>query len=255
MAEAINFGIRGKIAVVTGASKGLGRGLAKAMAAAGATVAASARSLPELESLAAEIRAEGGTCEAFAMDLRDVGSIRSAFSAIAARFGRVDILVNNAGMGSPIPAVDISEKDWDWMMDLNLKGTFFCCQEAGRLMLARGLGRIVNISSQASVVAIPGEAVYCASKGGVNMLTKVLAAEWSAKGVTVNAVGPTFIRTPGTAERLDDPAFLAGVMAKLPRGRVATIDDVAGAVIYLASDAADMVTGTLLLVDGGWTAL
>ncbi|MCE1196286.1 SDR family oxidoreductase [bacterium] len=255
MAEAIDFGIRGKVAVVTGASKGLGRGLAKAMAAAGARVAAAARSLPELESLAAEIRAEGGTCEAFAMDLRDVGSIRAAFASIAERFGRVDILVNNAGMGNPIPAVDISENDWDWMMDLNLKGTFFCCQEAGRLMLARGSGRIVNISSQASVVAIPGEAVYCASKGGVNMLTKVLAAEWSGRGITVNAVGPTFIRTPGTAERLDDPAFLAGVMAKLPRGRVATIDDVAGAVIYLASDAADMVTGTLLLVDGGWTAL
>lgn len=255
MAKAIDFGIKGKVAVVTGASKGLGKGLAKAMAAAGATVAAAARSLSELETLAAEIRAEGGSCEAFAMDLRDVGSIRSAFSAIAARFGRVDILVNNAGMGNPISAVDIAESDWDWMMDLNLKGTFFCCQEAGRLMLARGAGRIVNISSQASVVAIPGEAVYCASKGGVNMLTKVLAAEWSGRGVTVNAVGPTFIRTPGTAERLDNPAFLAGVMSKLPRGRVATIDDVAGAVIYLASDAADMVTGTLLLVDGGWTAL
>ena len=255
MDKAIDFGIKGKVAVVTGASRGLGRGLAKAMAAAGATVAAAARSLPELETLAAEIRAEGGSCKAFAMDLRDVGSIRSAFSAIAARFGRVDILVNNAGMGNPIPAVDIAESDWDWMMDLNLKGTFFCCQEAGRLMLARGSGRIVNISSQASVAAIPGEAIYCASKGGVNMLTKVLAAEWSGRGVTVNAVGPTFIRTPGTAERLDDPAFLAGVMAKLPRGRVATVDDVAGAVIYLASDAADMVTGTLLLVDGGWTAL
>ena len=255
MDKAVDFGIKGKVAVVTGASKGLGKGLAKAMAAAGATVAAAARSLSELETLAAEIRAEGGSCEAFAMDLRDVGSIRSAFSAIAARFGRVDILVNNAGMGNPISAVDIAESDWDWMMDLNLKGTFFCCQEAGRLMLARGAGRIVNISSQASVVAIPGEAVYCASKGGVNMLTKVLAAEWSGRGVTVNAVGPTFIRTPGTAERLDNPAFLAGVMSKLPRGRVATIDDVAGAVIYLASDAADMVTGTLLLVDGGWTAL
>ena len=140
-------------------------------------------------------------------------------------------------------------------MDLNLKGSFFCCQAAGRIMLGQGSGRIVNISSQASVVAIQGEVVYCASKGGLNMLTKVLAAEWSGRGVTVNAVGPTFIRTPGTAERLDDPAFLAGVLAKLPRGRVATIDDVAAAVIYLASDAADMVTGTLLLVDGGWTAL
>ena len=122
-------------------------------------------------------------------------------------------------------------------------------------MLARKKGRIINMSSQASVVAIPHESVYCASKGAVNMLTKTLAVEWSGKGITVNAVGPTFVRTPGTAERLDDPVFLAGVLANIPRGRVATIEDVAGAVLYLASDAADMVTGTLLLVDGGWTAI
>jgi len=255
MADSIDFGIKDRVTVVTGASRGFGRGLAKAMARSGAIVAAAARSLPELETLAKEIRGGGGICEGFVMDLRDMASISSAFERIVARFGRIDILVNNAGMGNPIPAVDISESDWDWMMDLNLKGTFFCCQAAGKVMLAQRKGRIVNISSQASVVAIPGEAVYCASKGGLNMLTKVLAVEWSGSGVTVNAVGPTFIRTPGTAVRLDNPEFLAGVMAKLPRGRVATIDDVAGAVIYLASDAADMVTGTLLLVDGGWTAL
>ncbi len=253
--KAIDFGIEGKVAFVTGASRGLGRGLALAMAQAGARVAAGARNLAELETLAAEIKAQGGICEIFPLDLRDLRSIESCFAAVAAHFGRIDILVNNAGMGNPVPAERITEADWDWMMDLNLKGTFFCCQAAGRLMLAQGYGRIVNISSQASVVAIPGEAVYCASKGGVNMLTKVLAAEWSGRGVTVNAVGPTFVRTPGTAERLDDPVFLAGVMTKLPRGRVATIEDVAGAVIYLASDASDMVTGTLLLVDGGWTAL
>ena len=255
MKSKIDFGIENKVAVVTGASRGLGRGLARAMARSGAIVAAAARSLPELETLAEEISDEGGTCECFVMDLRDIGSISSAFERIEARFGRIDILVNNAGMGKPISAVDISESDWDWMMDLNLKGTFFCCQAVGKIMLARGEGRIVNISSQASIVAIPGETVYCASKGGVNMLTKVLAAEWSGRGVTVNAVGPNLYPHAGTAERLDDPAFLAGVMAKLPRGRVATIEDVAGAVIYLASDAADMVTGTLLLVDGGWTAL
>ncbi len=255
MKTEIDFSLRGRIAVVTGASRGLGRGLAKAVAAAGAVVAAAARNVQELESLAAEIRNGGGTCEVFALDLRNLDSIRSCFSRIEERFGRIDVLVNNAGMGAPKPAEDITEEDWDLLMDLNLKGTFFCCQEAGRRMLARGYGRIINISSQASVVAIRNEAAYCASKGGLNMLTKTLAAEWSSRGVTVNAVGPTFVRTPGTAERLDDPEFLAGVMAMLPRGRVATMDDVAGAVIYLASDAADMVTGTLLLVDGGWTAL
>jgi len=255
MMDTIDFGIKDRVAVVTGASRGLGRGLAKALARSGAVVAAAARGSDELETLAGEIRGEGGRCETFVMDIRDLESISSVFQRIAERFSRIDILVNNAGMGSPVPAVDITEAEWDWMMDLNLKGTFFCCQAAGRIMLAQGKGRIVNISSQASVVAIPGEAVYCASKGGLNMLTKVLAVEWSGRGVTVNAVGPTFIRTPGTAERLDNPEFLSGVLAKLPRGRVATIEDVAGAVIYLASDAADMVTGTLLLVDGGWTAL
>jgi NAD(P)-dependent dehydrogenase (short-subunit alcohol dehydrogenase family) len=225
------------------------------MAEKGAIVAAAARNMEELESLAVEIRDSGGICETFSLDVRDVGSIATCFNKIFDRFGTVDVLVNNAGMGNPIPAEDITEKDWDWMMDLNLKGTFFCCQAAGRRMLERGRGRIVNISSQASVVAIRGESVYCASKAGINMLTKVLAAEWSGRGVTINAVGPTFVRTPGTAERLDNPEFLAGVLDMLPRGRVATIDDVAGAVIYLASDASDMVTGTLLLVDGGWTTL
>ncbi|HEY9055149.1 MAG TPA: SDR family oxidoreductase [Rectinemataceae bacterium] len=248
-------GLEDKVVVVTGASRGLGRGLALDLARRGARIAAAARSMDELESLSGEIRDEGGRCQHFHVDLRSVESIDACFSAILASFGRIDVLVNNAGMGSPKPAEEILESDWDWMMDLNLKGSFFCCRAAGRAMLARGKGRIVNISSQASVVAIPGESVYCASKGGLNMLTKALAAEWAGRGVTVNAVGPTFVRTPGTAERLDDPEFLASVLERIPRGRVATIDDVAQAVAFLASDAADMITGTLLLVDGGWTAL
>ncbi len=247
--------LQDKLVVVTGASKGIGFGLAKIIAQEGARVAVASRDVHSLQELARQIRADGGTCEAFALDLRDVASIRTCFERIETEMGPIDVLVNNAGMGNPIPAEDLTEHDWDWMMDLNLKGTFFCCQAAGKAMLARKKGRIVNISSQASVVAIPHEAVYCASKGGVNMLTKTLAVEWSGRGVTVNAVGPTFVRTPGTAERLDNPEFLAGVLANIPRGRVATIEDVASAVLYLASDGADMVTGTLLLVDGGWTAV
>ena len=183
-----------------------------------------------------------------------MGQIESVFTAIEARYGRIDILVNNAGMGKPIPALDIAESDWDEMMSLNLKGLFFCCQAAARIMLRHRGGKIVNMSSQASVVGIPGEAIYCASKGGVNQLTKVLALEWSSRGINVNAVGPTFIYTPGTAERLDSPDFHAKVLAQLPIGRVGAIADVAGAVIYLASAASNMVSGALLLVDGGWTA-
>lgn len=248
------FSVAGKVAVVTGASRGIGRGIAAALAEAGAKVALVARNVEELESAKQEIIGLGGEAEAFRLDVRDVRQIGSVFSAIEARFGRVDILVNNAGMGRPIPALDIAEADWDEMMSLNLKGLFFCSQAAARIMLRHGGGKIVNMSSQASVVGIPGEAIYCASKGGVNQLTKVLALEWSSRGINVNAVGPTFIYTPGTAERLDTPDFRAKVLAQLPIGRVGAIADVAGAVIYLASAASDMVSGTLLLVDGGWTA-
>jgi NAD(P)-dependent dehydrogenase (short-subunit alcohol dehydrogenase family) len=140
------------------------------------------------------------------------------------------------------------------MMDVNLKGLFFCCQAAGRIMLDEGTGRIINMSSQAGVVGIRDHAVYSASKGGVNLLTKVLALEWSDRGVTVNAVAPTFVYTPGTAERLDNPEYLGAVLDRLPIGRVGSTTDVAGAIIYLASPAGSLVTGHVLLVDGGWTS-
>ncbi|EXX87776.1 3-oxoacyl-ACP reductase [Paenibacillus darwinianus] len=248
------FDLTNKVAVVTGASMGIGYGLAKALANAGAMVIVTARSLSGLEKLVEEIRAEGGQAYALQMDVRDVGRIGTALEEARRRFGRIDILVNNAGLGANHPAVDVTEEDWDEMMAVNLKGLFFCCQAAGRIMLRQGYGKIVNMSSQASVVGIRDHAVYCASKGGVNQLTRVLALEWSGKGVAVNAVGPTFTYTPGTAERLDDPAYLQNVVDRIPSGRVANINDVAGAVIYLASPASDMVTGTVLLVDGGWTA-
>jgi 2-deoxy-D-gluconate 3-dehydrogenase len=210
--------------------------------------------MADLDRLVAEIRAEGGQAQAFPLDVRDVSQIQACVEAVAATFGRLDILLTNAGLGANHPALDVTEADWDAMMAVNLKGLFFCCQAVGRLMLAQGAGRIINMSSQASVVGIRDHAVYCASKGGVNQLTRVLALEWSAHGVTVNAVAPTFIYTPGTAERLDTPAYRQGVLDRLPIGRVGTITDVAAAVIYLASPAGAMVTGSVLLVDGGWTA-
>jgi len=245
----VRFDLTNKVALVTGASRGIGFGLARAMAEAGARVAVAARSERELGELAASI---GGL--AVSMDLRSVASIARGVDRVAQELGGIDILVNNAGLGANHPALDVSEADWDDMMAVNLKGTFFCCQAAARHMLAKGYGRIVNMSSQASLVGIRDHAVYCASKGGVNQLTRVLALEWSARGVTVNAVAPTFIYTPGTRERLDQPEYLERVLSRIPAGRVGTIDDVAGAVIYLASDAASLVTGTVLPVDGGWTA-
>jgi NAD(P)-dependent dehydrogenase (short-subunit alcohol dehydrogenase family) len=249
-----DFRLSGQVALITGASKGIGCGVAKALAHAGAKVAVAARSRGDLEILVESIRAAGGVAEAFALDVRDISQVQSCVSAVRESLGRLDILVNNAGLGANHPAVDVTEADWDEMMDVNLKGLFFCCQAAGRIMLQQRSGRIVNISSQASVVGIRDHAVYCASKGGVNQLTRVLALEWSALGVTVNAVAPTFIYTPGTAERLDNPDYLQSVVNRLPIGRVGTITDVAAAVIYLASPAGALVTGSVLMVDGGWTA-
>jgi NAD(P)-dependent dehydrogenase (short-subunit alcohol dehydrogenase family) len=249
-----DFQLKGQTAFVTGASKGIGYGLALALAGAGARVAIGARDAVALEELASEIRAMGGEVLVVPFDVREVWQIRAAEEQVRTHFGSLDIMVNNAGLGANHAAVDVTEADWDDMMAVNLRGLFFCCQAAGRAMLDQGYGRIINMSSQASVVGIRDHAVYCATKGGVNQLTRVLALEWSSQGVTVNAVAPTFIYTPGTAERLDQPEYLEGVLARIPARKVGTITDVAGAVIYLASPAAAMVTGTVLMVDGGWTA-
>lgn len=217
-------------------------------------MAVTARSAADAAEVAAAVEAAGGRATAHALDVADVGSIRSAFDEIVARHGRIDILVANAGLGDNHPALDVTEQDWDEMMAVNAKGLFFTAQAAGRVMVPQGSGRIVAISSQASLVGIRDHAVYCATKGAVNQVVRVLALEWGSSGVTVNAVAPTFIRTPGTAERLDRPEYLQGVVDRIPMGKVGSIADVAGAVVYLASDAAAMVNGVVLPVDGGWTA-
>lgn len=249
-----SFSLDGKVALVTGASRGIGYDLVRALAHAGAKVVAFARDLDALNQLVDVVAAEGGETYAVQLDIRNIAQVNAEVAAIAQRFGHIDILVNNAGLGFNHDAVDVTEAEWDEMMDVNLKGLFFMCQAVGKQMIAQGGGRIINMSSQAGQVGILRHAVYCTTKGGVDQLTKVLALEWAPHNVTVNAVAPTFIRTPGTAERLDTPAFAADVLSRLPVGHVGTTMDVAAAVIYLASPAAGMVTGTVLLVDGGWTA-
>jgi len=246
-----DFDLTGQVALVTGAGRGIGRDVARALAASGALVLVGVRDPDADVSWTAP---DGGRVEALQLDVTDVPGIRAAVDSAAAAHGRIDILVNNAGLGANHDAFDVREDDWDAMMAVNLKGVFFTSQAVGRHMVDRGYGRIVNLSSQAGLVGIRRHAVYSASKGGVNLLTKVLALEWAPHGVTVNAIAPTWIYTPGTAERLDDPAFLAGVLARIPVGRVGTTADVAAAVVFLSSRAAGLITGVVLPIDGGWTA-
>jgi NAD(P)-dependent dehydrogenase (short-subunit alcohol dehydrogenase family) len=243
------FDLSGQAALVTGASRGIGADVARALAHAGAAVALGARDVDDIRALAEET---GG--HAVRLDVRDPRESERAVAETVERFGKLDILVNNAGLGTNHDALEATEREWDDLFAVNVKGVFFTCQAAGRRMLERGYGRIVNMSSQAGSVGLPRHAAYCASKGGVNQITRVLALEWGPRGVTANAVAPTFIRTPGTAERLDRPDFLADVLARIPVGRVGTAMDVAGAVVFLASPSSGLVNGAVLAVDGGWTA-
>jgi NAD(P)-dependent dehydrogenase (short-subunit alcohol dehydrogenase family) len=190
------------------------------------------------------------------MDLLDLGQVVSAVEAVQTTLGRIDILVNNAGIGpEEAAAEDWTEADFDATFDLNVKGLFFASQAVARVMIGQGGGRIVNMSSQAGFIALPGEAIYCASKAAVSHLTKCHAVEWGRYGINVNAVAPTFVRTPGTAPALADPVFRADVEERIAAlHRIGEPVDVAGAVVYLASPASALVTGTTLMVDGGWTA-
>jgi NAD(P)-dependent dehydrogenase (short-subunit alcohol dehydrogenase family) len=255
VSEFPNFRLDGQVALVTGAARGLGRATALALAQAGADVALGLRDASTAGDLADDIRALGRRVERLQMDVTNLGEIATAVDTVVARLGRIDTLVNNAGLGPENPAEKVTEHDFDLTCAVNVKGTFFTSQAVARVMMRQGSGRIVNLSSQAGFVALPGESVYCMTKAAIAHLTKCLAVEWGGRGITVNAVAPTFIVTPGTAPALDDPTFKADVLERIAAlHRVGQPMDVAGAIVFLASPAASLITGHTLLIDGGWTA-
>ncbi len=258
------FELTGRVALVTGASRGLGRAIALGLAEAGARVACVARSAPDLERLVEEIRAAGSDAVALPTDVTDVRQGRTAVDRTVERFGRLDVLVNNAGVGTPALAVDLEESEWDLVMDTNLRSAFFFAQAAARAMLRAGasrgagrgevLGKVINVSSMMGVLGGNRRSVYCASKGGLDGLTRALAVEWARHPILVNAVAPGYFETDMTAELQASEKFRAYVLDRTPLRRWGEPEDLVGAVIYLAAPASDYVTGTVLYVDGGWVA-
>jgi NAD(P)-dependent dehydrogenase (short-subunit alcohol dehydrogenase family) len=249
------FDLSGQVALVTGAARGLGEAISLALGHAGADVALGLRDVNAQGNVAARIRTMGRKALPLQMDIQRLDQIFRAVDDTVKTFGRLDILVNNAGLAPENLAENVREEDFDLTIAVNLKGTFFASQAAGRVMIRQKSGRIINMSSQAGFAALPTESVYCMTKAAIAHLTKCLAVEWGKYNITVNAVAPTFIRTPGTEECLANPDFRADVIERIAGlHRIGEPMDVAGAVVFLASNAASLITGHTILIDGGWTA-
>ena len=249
------FDLTGDVALVTGAARGLGRAIALTLAHAGADIALGLRDVRTGGDLAKEIAALGRRALPLQMDVTRRDEIFRAVDDAVAHFGKLDVLVNNVGVAPENLAENVSEKDFDYTLAVNLKGTFLASQAAGRVMIRQKRGRIINMSSQAGFVALPGESVYCMTKAAITHLTRCLAVEWGKHNITVNAVAPTFIATPGTDQALSDPVFRADVVERIAAlHRIGEPMEVSGAVVFLASPAASLITGHTIVIDGGWTA-
>lgn len=239
--------------LVTGATGGIGRAVVNLMGQAGARLFLQGTSEEKLKAFSQELAGKGFESSYFAGDLTKAGTPAQAVRAAVSAMGTLDVAVNCAGINRPQKALEVTEENWDAVLDTNLKAMFFVCQAAGEEMLKKGHGSIINISSQAGSVGLPLRAAYCSSKGGVDQLTRTLALEWASHRVRVNAVAPTFVQTPFTARMFEDDTFKKYVLDSIPMQRMAEPEEVAYAVLFLACDFSEIITGHVLMVDGGWT--
>ena len=247
--------LKGKVAIVTGASKGIGKGIAVRYAQEGAAVVLASRSMDLLSSIAGQINQEGGKALALEVDVSDYESVEKMLDQSVGHFGRLDIMVNNAGISMAIHSEKLSPDDWQRALGTDLSGVFYGCQCAARKMIPQGGGCIINITSVYGIVAAPGRAAYCASKAACNMLTKVLAIEWAKKNIRVNAIAPGYIRTELVQGVIDKGMLpLEAIEKRTPLGRIGEVDEILGLAVYLASDESGFMTGSVVNIDGGWEA-
>ncbi len=247
------FELKGKVAMVTGSTRGLGEVSAKALAGAGADIAVCGRNAAGLKRVSEEIRKTGRNADGFSIDVTSKPSVAEAVDRILETFGRIDILVNNAGVNFRVPVLEFPEEEWDRVISTNLKGYFLVAQAVVPQMLQNGYGKVINMSSILGTVGLPNQVAYASSKGGVDQMTKVMAIEWAKQGVRVNAIGPTYFETELVTQIRNDPERFNFINERTPMGRWGYLPELEGAVIFLASPASDFITGQTIYVDGGWT--
>ncbi|MBE0599533.1 MAG: 3-oxoacyl-ACP reductase FabG [Desulfuromonadales bacterium] len=248
------FSLEGKVAIVTGGSRGFGKAIALGLAEAGAHVVVASRTQADLDQVAKAIEAKGRQALAVAADMLDRASIENLAAKTIEKFGKIDILINNAGQGSTVPFLKLTEDQWDQILKVNLKGYFLCTQIIGQHMFKAKSGRVINISSTMGDYPLPYMAAYAASKGGINAMTKSLAQEWATRGITVNSIAPSYFATDITKDAMEDEASTKMIMAKTPINRWGQVEELVGLVIYLASGASSFMTGAIIPLDGGWSA-
>ena len=247
--------LKNKVAVITGASKGIGKGIAERYSKEGAKVVLASRSIEPLSEISGEINSNGGHALALTVDVRQSESVQAMIDRAVGKFGQIDIMVNNAGISMAQPSETLTSGDWTRAIETDLSGVFFGCQSAGRQMMLQGGGCIINITSMYGLVAAPMRAAYCASKAAGNMLTKVMASEWASKQIRVNAIAPGYVRTELVQDLLEKGILpINAIEKRTPQGRMGEVEDVLGLAVFLASDEASYITGSIMTVDGGWTA-